>query len=281
MMLFNCLYKSAFRRSLICAATSPGFKTWDDAIKSLKMPYRDQKVADIASRMDDFKGVLSEIPPIGEQGHEVAVEANNKTRFEYAKSQFSKVGFSAGLANTIFDLSNLKVTKMRYPYTEAFRLIPKVLARGIYAPFLRAVTLKIQEQRDLDQKYSGLGLTPLEVKSVESDSNVLDKFRSLFSEFTGTRDYVLNNPASVKREDALEYENTIKTKAPKLVRIVTLSTQDLPLSKYGKFILDFELDPSVSNKRIIDQCLIAFKRELIALWRKDSNTFDIDSKLEK
>lgn len=279
---FICGLKIRTDRCVVAnAAGSPGLPSWDDAVRTVSDQYRDPKVLEMSKKLEPFAINLPEVPSQTSSDFVVVKERIAKLQFEYAKSQFIKVGFSPKLAENLFDLKKLDVLDHRYPYSQAFSVLPKILSRGKYAPFLRAVVLKLQEKRDLMQQYTNLDITPDDLNSIRKDVQTLSTFRMLFADFTGKRTYIENSSLKAKKEDSLIYEETIRTKAPVLVRIVSLTVQDLPLAAYSDPIISFETNPTVESRIVLDNTLIKFKNKLISDFKKSPNDFNLDSYLEK
>lgn len=233
-----------------------------------------EKVLDLVSKLDNFTGKLKAVPDEKAADYASIVEANNEMVWAFATDQAKKNligkvnGFTGDVA-IMFQHTNYVKIGDSNPYTVAMVNCRKVFARGAWANFWAAVSIKVQAFRDKEQRIDpDLGYTSDEFAEIKDNLVYIGKGFAYNARTTSAAKYIDGTALAVKREDAAAFNAWYVKKAHTLVKIARLNVSDIPFGYAPKEITDFEMDPTNDAYRTgLLSKLLSLQKEGLTEWR--------------
>jgi len=238
-----------------------------------------KEVLAILKRLQPFSGTLKTVPPLGEVTRAAVVEDNSKIIWEYACTQYTKLFLDSSSAKPAFlDVSKYGGKAAIDEYTVALQKLPKILARGKSRGFMDAVTIRVQEKRDIDQQLPPIGITTDEAQLIKERLREVKAGLAYSAKTTQSASYVFGISPAQKSFDREKFQQWVDARSKGLVGIVRMTIADLPLGYASEAILDFELDPTnVVCRRNIEEKLVSLQTEALQEWRQSKEAFDLSS----
>lgn len=241
------------------------------AVETIGVP---PEVAQLVARLDGFEGTLQPVPASTAAEYATINEANASVVWAYAKAQATKnlIGKVAGFtgdANIMFDASAYCPGGTSYVHTTALTNCKKVFSRGKWANFWPAVSIRVQNFRDQEQRINPqLGITPAEFAEIKDNLVYIGRGYAYSALTTSSKNYILNTPVSAKKADAVAFNNWVRTKSHVIVKIIRLNVSDIPFGYAPKQIQAFEMNPdSAANRAALEASLLQLQKEALVEYR--------------
>lgn len=242
---------------------------------------KDSFVSDEANQWQEklkpFTGTLKEVPPKETQpaAHKRVVEENNGVILNYVKTQLLANGVTEAVyLQWITPISTSAPADQKSGQT--IIVLKKLLSRGKWKGFMEAVGLQTQVKRELMQQMPDIGISEEDFALMQDNLRKIAAVRSEWGKFTSTKKFVLETTTAVKLAAQKEMATWFEANTSELVKIVSMTVNDIPLTYAASEMGAFEADPTnVVNKKKVEAALVKLQKEAYTAWKADKANFKL------
>lgn len=212
-----------------------------------------------------------------EKAYNTAVEKNSQIIVSYVKEELAKNGFKEDSFEALIS-STKAMSSSNSTYTSVIITLKKAFNKGKWAGFMEAVSLKVQDYRNLNQQGAAeIGITAEEFVELQANARKIGLARSGFGRRTATRDYILGESTRQKVEDTRQFNDWVRKNASELTKILALSISDIPTSYAPSVVGDFLADETnLESRKKMQETLISLQKQAVVKWRGDKVNFNLD-----
>lgn len=232
----------------------------------------DPEVTKLAGTLKVFDKAITALPSRSDSTYDAVLEANSYNIWEYARDCATdlvskNIGYTGAVAKL---MDHTKYAgQSSNPYTSAIKNCKKVFARGKWKNFWAAISVIVQDKRDLQQRIpSGLDIKAGEYTEVINNMIYCSQGFAWSSRTTQSKTYIEGTSRKQKLEDREGFEKWKVDKILPLVKIIRMNISDIPLGYAVDEIQAFEADPTnVVNVNALEATLLKLQKEGLEAWR--------------
>lgn len=273
-----------YRLTPICKANI-GDTTFDPDVAAVAPSddFRSKESKEWLKKIKPFDKKLAEVPALTESNKDARntiIRANDKLIYEFAKAQI----IANGLKSANFDALVAGCgAASNFDEQKALIVLRKALnTKGKFAGIMDAISIAVQERRDLEQqKAESAGFTVEEYRDVSISLRKVANAKSAWGRYTSTKDYILNTPVAKKVSNQQEFDSWVSNNLSEAAKIMTLTVADIPVSyaptQVGAFLAD---ETNTAARKALEDQLTALRKKAHDAWAADKNNFKLSAFLD-